>query len=70
MSTDAIVDEVRRVRDALTIKQHGGLDGWIDHLQAMDRRRTGKTQRLTTNKTVSNGRKRRKSAVKARVRRS
>jgi hypothetical protein len=41
MSRDPIVDEVRRVRDAL-VKKHGGLDGWLDHLQEMDRRKTRK----------------------------
>ena len=41
MSTDPIVDEVRRVRDEL-VKQHGGLEGWIDHLQAMEQARTRK----------------------------
>ena len=36
MSNDVIVDEVRRVRHEL-VKRYGGLDGWIQHLQAMDR---------------------------------
>ncbi len=39
MSTDVNVDKVRRVRDEL-VKRYGGLDGWIRHLQAMDRDRT------------------------------
>ena len=41
MSHDVIVDEVRRVRDDL-VKKYGGLDGWIQHLQAMDRERRKK----------------------------
>ena len=44
MSRDVIVDEVRRVREEL-VKRHGGLDGWIAHLQAMDRARRRKTKR-------------------------
>jgi len=36
VSNDVIVDEVRRVRHEL-VKRYGGLDGWIQHLQAMDR---------------------------------
>ena len=62
MSADVIVDQVRRVRDEL-VKRYGGLDGWIDHLQAMDRERAGKMQRPTAKKRVSNGRKRRKPSV-------
>lgn len=38
MSNDVIVDEARRVRHEL-VKRYGGLDGWIQHLQAMDRER-------------------------------
>ncbi len=41
MSTDVIVEEVRRVRHEL-VEKHGGLDGWIQHLQQMDRERRGK----------------------------
>jgi hypothetical protein len=35
---DVIVEEVRRVRHEL-VKKHGGLDGWIRHLQELDRKR-------------------------------
>ena len=52
MSRDVIVDESRRVRDAL-VKKHGGLEGWIDHLQQMDRARRGKAKRPTAKKPVS-----------------
>ncbi len=69
MSADVIVDEVRRVRDKL-VKRYGGLDGWIEHLQAMDRERAAKALRLTDNKTVGNGRKRRKPSTRARARRA
>ena len=69
MSADVIVDEVRRVRDEL-VKRYGGLDGWIEHLQAMDRERAGKMQRPTPKKTVGNGRKRRKPLARARARRA
>ena len=56
MSRDVIVDEVRRVRDEL-VKRYGGLDGWIDHLQEMDRERTRKTKKPVAKKPVSRGRK-------------
>jgi hypothetical protein len=69
MSADVIVDEVRRVRDEL-VKRYGGLDGWIDHLQAMDRDRASKTQRPTTRKVVSKERKRRKPSPRPRARRA
>jgi hypothetical protein len=49
---DVIVDESRRVRDAL-VKKHGGLEGWIDHLQAMDRERSRKAKRPTAKKPAS-----------------
>jgi len=57
MRGDAIVDEVRRVRDEL-VKRHGGLDGWIEHLQAMDRERAGQAKRQSAKKPASAGRKR------------
>ena len=46
VNNDVIVEEVRRVRQEL-IKKYGGLDGWIQHLQAMDRERGRKTHRRT-----------------------
>ena len=54
MNNDVIVEEVRRVRHEL-IKKYGGLDGWIRHLQAMDRERGRKTRRRTTVKRRSKG---------------
>jgi hypothetical protein len=47
--TDVIVDEVRRVRDEL-VKKYGGLDGWIQHLQAMDRERSRRSYQRTVSK--------------------
>ena len=38
MITDSNDAEVRRVREEL-IKRHGGLDGYMKHLEAMDRER-------------------------------
>lgn len=49
MSRDVIVDEVRRVRDRL-VKKYGGLDGWIEHLQQMDRDRARKAKRQSVKK--------------------
>jgi len=40
------VDELRRVRHEL-VKRYGGLDGWIQHLQAMDRERRRKAHLRT-----------------------
>jgi hypothetical protein len=57
MRGDAIVDEVRRVRDEL-VKRHGGLDGWIEHLQAMDRERARQVKRQRLKKPASAGGKR------------
>lgn len=65
MSGDVIVDEVRRVRDEL-VKRYGGLDGWIEHLQEMDRERARKARQRTANKKrAANGRKRRPRATKS-----
>jgi hypothetical protein len=54
MSRDVIVDEVRRVRDQV-VKRHGGLDGWIAHLQAMDRSRRHKAKKRTAKRLVVSG---------------
>jgi hypothetical protein len=56
MRGDVIVDDIRRVRDDL-VKRHGGLDGWIQHLQAMDRERARKSKRTITPKQAPNARK-------------
>jgi hypothetical protein len=49
---DVIVDEVRRVRAEL-IQRYGGLEGWIDHLQSMDRARIGKAKPRAAKKPAS-----------------
>jgi len=49
MRGDVIVGEVRRVRDEL-VKRYGGLDGWIEHLQAMDRERARQVKRQVAKK--------------------
>jgi hypothetical protein len=58
MRRDVIVDEVRRIRDEL-VKHYGGLGGWIEHLQGMDRDRARKAKRPAANKF---GRKRLRSS--------
>jgi hypothetical protein len=52
MKADPIVEEVRRVRDEL-VKRYGGLDGWITHLQGIDRRRATKGKRRISKKLAS-----------------
>ena len=69
MSVDVIVDEVRRVREEL-VKRYGGLDGWIEHLQAMDRERAGKAKKRPVRKLASHGRKGRKRAARLRTSRA
>lgn len=54
MSRDVIVDNVRRVRETL-VKRHGGLDGWIEHLQSMDRARLHKAKRRKATKPTLSG---------------
>lgn len=44
MKADPIVDEGRRVREEL-VKKYGGLDGWIDHLQDMDKARVRRAKK-------------------------
>ena len=58
MSEDIFVDEVRRVRAEL-IKRYGGLDGWMDHLQEMDRERAARLKRAKQKraKAATKGRK-------------
>jgi hypothetical protein len=41
---DPILDEIWRVREAL-IKQHGGLDGYFDYIQQLERARRQREQR-------------------------
>jgi len=66
MSRDPIVDEVRRVRDEL-VKQYGGLDGWIDHLQTMDQARARKATKRTAKVTSSPANDRRKRKPRGRI---
>ena len=44
MIKDELVEEVRRVRAEL-IKRYGGLMGWFDHVQEMDRQRLEKERK-------------------------
>jgi hypothetical protein len=69
MSRDVIVDEVRRVREEL-VKRYGGLDGWIEHLQEMDRERARSAKRRTRRKLPTNGRKGRARSTRLRTRRT
>jgi hypothetical protein len=52
VSHDVIVDEVRRIRDEL-VKRYGGLDDWIQHLQAADRERAHQSHQRTRGKRVA-----------------
>ena len=69
MSHDVIVDEVRRVREEL-VKRYGGLDGWIEHLQEMDRERARKAKQRTVKKLAANGRKRQTQPARSRTNRA
>jgi hypothetical protein len=66
---DPIVDEVRRVREEL-IDRHGGLHGYIKHLQAMDRERARKAKQRAAMKLAVNGRKRRTRPARSRTSRA
>jgi hypothetical protein len=52
MSMDENVLAVRKARQAL-IRRYGGLDGWIRHLQALDRRRRGAQKRTPRHRSVA-----------------
>jgi hypothetical protein len=52
VSHDVIVDEVPGIRDAL-VKRYGGLNDWIQHLQAVDRERVHQSHRRTRRKCVA-----------------
>ena len=41
--SDPIIEEVWRVREEL-IKRYGGMDGYVKHIQAMDRARLRKAK--------------------------
>lgn len=63
MITDSNVEEVRRVREEL-IKRHGGLDGYMRHLQTVERKQIRKTKKKPTGRTgaraLKNGRRERR----------
>jgi hypothetical protein len=65
MTKDVIVDEVRRVREEL-IKRYGGLDGWIQHLQEMDRQRARKVKNPSPKRKAAVAKKKPKRTTKAR----
>ncbi len=52
MNRDVIVDQARRIRDML-VSQHGGLNGWFDHLQAIDRERRRNTKKPASKKRAT-----------------
>ena len=58
---DVIVDEVRRVRQEL-IEKHGGLIGWMEHLQKKDRERTQAAKKRTVKKNGRTANKRKRDA--------
>jgi hypothetical protein len=45
---DPILDEIWRVREEL-VKKHGGLEGYLDHIQKLDRLRRRRQRRLKAN---------------------
>jgi hypothetical protein len=53
---DPIVEEVWRVREEL-IERYGGIDGYIKHIQAMDRARLRKVKQTRRGKTSKSSRK-------------
>jgi hypothetical protein len=55
--SDPILEEIWRVRKAL-IKQHGGLDGYLDYVRSLDQVRRKEARR-------AKGRKGKRSLVKA-----
>lgn len=66
MNKDVILDEIQRVRDEL-IARHGGLDGWIDHLQEMDRQRARKAIKRPKKKSATSAEKSRTGSTKSRT---
>ena len=58
---DVIVDEVRRVRQEL-IAKHGGLIGWMEHLQEKDREHARAAKKRTARKSGRTANKRKKDA--------
>lgn len=64
MIKDVILDEIQRVRKEL-IEKYGGLDGWIDHLQEMDREREAKAKNRTKKKPAATAAKSRRKTAKS-----
>ena len=54
--TDSNVEDVRRVREEL-INRHGGLDGYMKHLQAMDRERIRTAKKKRARRAIARGAK-------------
>jgi len=46
---DSLIEQVRAARQRL-VEEHGGLDGWIDHLQTEQNKQKEKTVDLQTEK--------------------
>lgn len=65
---DPIVDEVRRVREQL-IERHGGLRGYIKHLQTMDREHA-RTRKKRTAKKLAPDKRRLSRRTKSRTTRT
>jgi hypothetical protein len=49
---DPILDEIWRVRAEL-VKKHGGIHGWVRHMQKLDRARRQKRKRAAKRKSES-----------------
>ena len=56
--SDPMLDEIWRVREEL-FRQHGGLDGYIKHVQKLERAHAERQE-----KTQPSGRRRRRTAAK------
>ena len=48
--SDPILDEIARVRQEL-VKKHGGIEGYFQHIQKLDRARRNKRKRATKQKS-------------------
>jgi hypothetical protein len=66
MMEDPIVDEVHRASQIL-IERHGGVHGWIKHLQAMDRARARKARQRRARRNGKRSAKNSRSSVRARA---
>ncbi|MGD0518194.1 MAG: hypothetical protein ABSA26_11725 [Thermoguttaceae bacterium] len=51
---DPLIEEVRATRQRL-VEEHGGLNGWIDHLQEEQNKQKEKPVDLRTDKTAPLG---------------